>query len=427
MRGDIDSHYTRTRLEPSDYPTLNGDLTVEVVVIGGGLTGCAAALELAERGRKVALVESHEIGWGASGRNGGFVSEGFPGGYQKLVKRVGLPRAQELQKLARHGHASVRERVARHAIQCGPLQDGALICNLAGREDDLLGIMEFMGRNFGATYEHWPRERVQDALSSPEYSDAMFNPRTFTLHPLNFNLGMARAAREAGAQIFQRTPVTAIVATGPDRGVQTPMGKIRADQIVIACGGYIDGLQPTISSATIPIATFVMATEPLGDKLREAIRVPYAISDNQVGVNYYRALADGRLLWGGRVLAWQPSDARISALLQRDMARFYPALRDAKVEVAWGGYMPFTRHKLPVIGQISPGVWYATGFGGLGLALTGVAGKLIADGIVDADETWKFFEAFGLPLAGGKWGRIPAQIIYWRHGLAQKYLRKAKH
>ena len=357
MSGQIDSHYARTRREADAFPVLDGDLTVDTVVIGGGLAGCATALELAERGTTVALLESRSPGWGASGRNGGFVSEGFPGGYQSLVKRVGLPRAQALQKLAVRGQAQVRDRVARHAIQCGPLQDGALICNIRGREDDLPAFREFMAKNFNASYDHWPRDKLQEALSTPQYADALFNPRTFALHPLDFTLGMARAAQEAGARIFAQSPVASIVTDGPDRGVRTAQGRIRANRIVIACGGYIDGLQSQISSATIPIATFVMATEPLGDKLREAIRVPYAISDNQVGVNYYRPLADGRLLWGGRVLAWQPSDARIATLLQRDMARFYPALRDARVAVAWGGYMPFTRHKLPVIGQIAPDIW----------------------------------------------------------------------
>ena len=160
-----------------------------------------------------------------------------------------------------------------------------------------------------------------------------------------------------------------------------------------------------------------MTTEPLGAHLEDAIRVPYAIYDNQVATNYYRPLHDTRLLWGGRVLAWQPSPERIAALLKRDMVRFYPALRDARVEAAWGGMMPFTRHKLPVIGQIEPDVWYATGFGGLGVTMTATVGHLIARAIVEGDETWRLFEAFGLPYAGGKFGKVPAQIAYWGHQL----------
>ena len=170
----------------------------------------------------------------------------------------------------------------------------------------------------------------------------------------------------------------------------------------MACGGYIDGLQSAVSGGTIPIATFVMATEPLGDHLEDAIRVPYAIYDNQVATNYYRPLPDTRLLWGGRVLAWQPSPARIAALLKRDMVSFYPALRDARVAVAWGGMMPFTRHKLPVIGQIEPDVWYATGFGGLGVTMTATVGHLIAKAIVEGDEDVAVVRSLRTALCGGQ-------------------------
>ena len=155
--------------------------------------------------------------------------------------------------------------------------------------------------------------------------------------------------------------------------------------------------------------------------------MPYAIFDDTVAVNYYRPLPDTRVLWGGRVLAWQPDPARIRDRLRRDMVSFYPALEGARVEVAWGGMMPFTRHKLPVVGQVEPDVWYSTGFGGLGVTLTAAMGELIARGIAEGDDTWRLFEAFGLPYAGGRLGKVPAQAVYWAHQARAALGRPAAH
>jgi gamma-glutamylputrescine oxidase len=154
--------------------------------------------------------------------------------------------------------------------------------------------------------------------------------------------------------------------------------------------------------------------------LKTAIAVPYAISDIKFATNYYRPLADGRLLWGGRVQAWESAPEKLARALGRDMTSFYPGLAGTHVETAWGGMMPFTRHKLPVIGQIDPNIWYATGFGGLGLALTTTAGALLGAAIAEGDEQWRLFGQFGLPYAGGKLGKVPAQLIYWKHQLAAK-------
>jgi gamma-glutamylputrescine oxidase len=411
----IDTHYSRTIREPADYPLFSGEMDVETLVIGGGLAGCATALDLAERGRSVAVIEAHRIGWGASGRNGGFASEGFPKGYPRLVKRVGQDRAQEIQKVARLGLELVRQRIANYVIACGPNQEGALRCNVAGHGDDLVRLRDFLAETFGVGHEYWPRERVREALSTERYSDALFVPNTITVHPLNLTLGLARACVERGGQVFQDSAACRIARARGRIEVRMARGLIRADRVVLTCGGYVGRLQGQLSMATIPIATFVMVTEELGAILRDAIRVPYAIFDNQVATNYYRPLHDQRVLWGGRVLAWQPKPAQIAVFLKRDMVRFYPTLARAKVDVAWGGMMPMTRHRYPVIGQVAPDVWYVAGLGGLGVALSSAFGRLVAAALVEGDETWRLFEAFGLPNGMGAWGRVPAQLVYWWH------------
>lgn len=413
--GYVDSYYARTLTETTNYPVLTDMIDVDVVVIGAGLAGCATALELAARGCKVALIEAHKIGWGASGRNGGFATEGFLGGIMSLVDRVGVEKARQFQRISQLGLQLVRKRIAEFAIDCGPFQEGQLRCNAPARGDDLRKLQDFMAKNFDIEYDYWPRAKVEENLSTKQYADALFIPNTISLHPLNLARGLARAAREHGVTVYENTPATRIQSHRGRKLVRTKEGAILADQVVVAGGGYIHGLNRTLSGGIIPIATFVIATEPLGDHLKDAIRVPYAISDNTIAINYYRALADTRLLWGGRVLAWEPKQERIAALLRRDMVKFYPALADAKVQTAWGGMMPYTRHKLPVIGQLEPGVWYTTGFGGLGVTLTSAFGHLIANAIVDGDDTWRMYEQFGLPYGGGRLGKIPAQMIYWYH------------
>ncbi|HEY3623583.1 MAG TPA: FAD-binding oxidoreductase [Roseiarcus sp.] len=421
----VDSYYSRTREETRVFRALDRDLDVEVLVIGAGLAGSGTALDLAQRGRKVALIEARKVGWGASGRNGGFASEAFPGGITGLTERVGLERARAFQAVSRRGLELVEERIGRFSIRCGALQKGALRCNFATGGDELIRFRDFMIENFGITYEYWPKDRLRAALSTELYADALLIPNTIAVHPLNLTCGMARACATTGVQVFEDTAATRIGTVRSRKVVQTSTGAITADEVVITCGGYVDGLDRRVSDGTVPIATFVMATEPLGDHLKDAIRVPYAIFDNTVAVNYYRPLADTRILWGGRVMAWTPDSAAIGARLRRDMVRFYPALRDAKVEVAWGGLMPYTRHKLPVIGQTEPGVWYATGFGGLGVTLTAAVGELIARAIVEGDDTWRMYEAFGLPYAGGKLGKVPAQLVYWSHQLRAARRRRA--
>jgi gamma-glutamylputrescine oxidase len=423
----IDSYYSRTREEKRAFPALDGDLDVEVLVIGAGLAGSGAALDLAQRRRKVALIEAKKVGWGASGRNGGFASEAFPGGIMALTERVGVERARAFQAISRRGLDLVEERIGHFSIRCGSLQKGALRCNFATGGDELLRFRDFMIKNFGITYEYWAKDRLREALSTEQYADALLIPNTIAVHPLNLTCGMARACAETGVQVFENTAAKQITTVRGRKAVQTSAGTITADQVVITCGGYIDGLDRRVSDGTVPIATFVMATEPLGDHIKDAIRVPYAIFDNTVAVNYYRPLPDTRVLWGGRVLAWTPYPAAIGERLRRDMVRFYPALRDAKVEVAWGGLMPYTRHKLPVIGQSEPGVWYATGFGGLGVTLTAAVGELIARAIAEGDDTWRMYEAFGLPYAGGKLGKVPAQLVYWSHQLRAALGRPAAH
>lgn len=405
--------YDATAVPAPERLPLAGVVEVETCVVGGGFAGLSTALDLAERGRSVALVEAERIGWGASGRNGGFVVAGYPAGNQHLLEQFGSAEARTLFDLSRMGQRLLAERIGRYGFPGVDKRMGALRCAMRGHDALLDRQKRVMAETYGVDLELWPAERVNAALATERYGGGLFNAETFSVHPHNLALGLAAAAEAGGARIHEGTRCTRLKLDGATKRVVTSAGEVRARHVVICCGGYAGGLDLRLMGATVPIATFVAVTEPLGEALHRAIAVPYAISDLQFATNYYRKIGD-RLLWGGRVKAWEPGPARVGRALHRDMASFYPGLATARFEFVWSGLMSYLRHHMPVIGQLSPGVWYATGFGGLGLALTSMAGRLVGSAIDGDDRRWEHFARLGLPFAGGALGRVPAQLLYWR-------------
>ncbi len=412
------TYYDSTAIAAPRRTAVRGIVETETCVIGGGLAGLSVALDLAERGRDVVLLEAERIGWGASGRNGGFVAAGFSAGNLHLVDALGETRAKTLYELSRMGQALLAERIDRYAFPGVDKQVGGLRCAMRGHDDLLRRQQALVGKIFGVELDLWTAVEVRRVLATERYGGGLHNPQTFSVHPHNLTLGLAEAAERRGGRIYEGTRVRALDIERAEKRVATGEGEVRARTVVLACGGYIGGLNWPLAAATVPIATFVAVTEPLGAELDAAIKTRLAVSDLQFATNYYRRVGADRLLWGGRVKAWEPGPEAIGRDLKRDMAAFYPGLKGARFEFVWSGLMSYLGHHMPAIGRLSDAVWYATGFGGLGLALTSMAGRLIGSAIDEGDARWRSFESFGLPFAGGPLGRIPAQLLYWRAELA---------
>ena len=274
-----------------------------------------------------------------------------------------------------------------------------------------------MAEAAGVELEFWPREKLGELYISERYYDGLFDSVGFQFHPLNYSLGIAAAAESKGARIYEDAQVTAHDLAGPVKSVRTSRGEVRAAAVVMTCGGYIAGLHGKLSAAVIPVATYVAVTEPLGNRLRSAIRAPYAVHDSRFALDYYRPLHDGRILWGGRVTVRRSDPPDLAGLMRGDLLKVYPQLAGVKMQTAWGGLMSYAAHRMPQIGEVTPGVWHAMGFGGHGMNTTTMAGELIAAAIAEGDDGYRLFAPFGLTPTGGPIGAAAAQLTYWFYGL----------
>jgi gamma-glutamylputrescine oxidase len=410
----IDSYYARTRTPGRDRPPLEGDIETDVAIVGGGLAGLSAALSLIEGGHKdVVVVEANRVGWGASGRNGGFVSPGFAGGMKPLIKRYGPDRARELYKLTLDAVALVRGRIDRYGIACEPVDGGMIRAWWTDDADGARRDGEELSNVLGVTWEFWPREKLRSALVTRRYYDALYRREGFHFHCLNYAIGVARAIEAGGGKIFETTPARAIEPNGSGWIVRTEKGQVRARRVVVACGGYIRGLHPAMSAAVQPIATYVIATEPLGDRLKDVIKGDWMIADSRFDFDYYRPMRDTRILFGGGIAIWGESPPGLRERMRRRLLAVYPQLADVKIETAWGGTMGYPVHKMPMTGEAAPGLWYTLGYGGHGMGTTAMTGELVAGAITGGDDRYRLLAPFKLKGAGGPIGLLGAQALYW--------------
>jgi gamma-glutamylputrescine oxidase len=278
-----------------------------------------------------------------------------------------------------------------------------------------------INRIYDEDFEFWPREKLAESYLSKRYFDGYLKPKAMRFQSLNYALHVARSAQNLGAKIFENSAVKKVEKTADGWNISTDQGSVKAGNVVYACSGYINSLHGKLSRATLPVATYVLLTEPLGDRLESAIRAPYSVSDNRFSSNYYRVVGDKQLLWGGRVSMFHPSQDQLKIIMLNDLLSVYPQLQGIKGEVAWGGYMGYARHKMPQIGCLPSGEWYCQGFGGHGMVTTTMGGELVASALASQDETYTLFKPFGLDYVGKPFGPIITQFAYWAYQLQDAF------
>lgn len=409
------NYYRATAPSPSPSAVLNERIDAGVCVIGGGFAGLNTALGLAERGvRDVVLLDAHEVGHGASGRNGGFVFGGFSRGEDALLRELGPARARELYRGTVDAIELIRSRIHRHAIDCDLREAGVLWANWFRDPTVLRERQALLRERYGVQWQWLDRDEVQRRIRTGRYHDALFEADAFHFHPLRYAHGLQRAAMSAGARVFENSPAVSLETDGQGWRVRTPSGQVRARQVVLACGGYLAQLRRRVDASVLPIATYVMVTEPLGARLRDVLTTDAAVYDTRFAFDYYRPLPDTRLLWGGRISVLDRRPAAVEKLLRRDMLMVFPQLDGVRIDYAWSGLMSYARHQMPQVGEIEPGLWVAQAFGGHGVAPTTFAGELLAAAIADGDARWKALAcSYGVSSAMKPAGFVAAQLSYW--------------
>ncbi len=411
----IDSYYRRSLGDDTRYPALAGAREVDVCVIGGGLAGLSTALELARRGRKVALLEQNRIGWGASGRNGGFVTSGFAVGLGHIERYVGRDEADALYRLSMEGVEIVRGNIAALGLPRADMVPGVLrVVRYPGAEG-LKAHRDEMERRFGEKMQFLGRDEVQAMAASPRYHEGLYEDHSFHFHPLNYVRGIGAEIVRLGGEIFEATPARSVEQVGGKRIVAADGGRISAQHVVFCGGGYTDGIEKRLTRAFIPIVTYVLVTEKVGDLLERTIRTRAAIADDRRANDYYRVVDGDRILWGGRITTRTRDPHDLAAYLRREMVGTYPQLEKVKVELAWSGLMSYANHQMPQIGRLDEGLWHATAFGGHGMNTSSIAGRVMAEAITGESDRYRRFAPFGLPWAGGIFGSAAAQLTYWTY------------
>ena len=397
--------------------SLDRSIEAKVCIIGAGFAGLATAMGLIERGlHDVVVLDAQHVGFGASGRNGGFVFGGYSLDCADLLAHLGPERAKAAYVLTHRAVNLIRERLRHHRIECEAVEGGALLANWFDDDELLLEQQRLMAEHFDVHWRYIPRDELSRWVRSGRYTAGLLEPDAFHFHPLKYALGEAAAIEAGGGRIFEESPVTGIAPRGDGSEVSTPRGSVRARHVVIAGGGYLAGLVPALERAILPIATYVVVTQPLGATLEQLIPSRAAIYDTRFAFDYYRRLNDTRLLWGGRISVRDRSAEDIARFLKEDMVRVFPELREARIDYAWGGMMSYARHKMPQIGRLAHGrhgaLWYGLAFGGHGVAPTTAAGEVLAAAIAHGEPVPEAFERYGLVPTFRPAGLAAAQATY---------------
>lgn len=406
------SYYAASSLPQPDHPALLGDVVADVCVVGGGFSGLNTALELAERGISVVLLEAHKIGWGASGRNGGQLIRGVGHGLDQFEGVIGKDGVRQMKLMGLEAVEIVRQRVERFNIACD-LTWG--YCDLANKPRDLEGFAEEAQELRDLGYRHEIRllqaNEVHTVVGSDRYVGGFIDMGSGHLHPLNLALGEAAAAAQLGAKLFENSAVTRI-DYGPEVRVHTAQGSVRAKTLVLGCNAYLQGLNPHLSGKVLPAGSYIIATEPLTEAQAHAL-LPQnmAVCDQRVALDYYRLSADRRLLFGGACHYSGRDPQDIGAYMRPKMLDVFPHLKDVKIDYQWGGMIGIGANRLPQIGRLpdQPNVYYAQAYSGHGVNATHLAGKLLAEAISGQHSTG--FDLFNqvphITFPGGKYLRSP--------------------
>lgn len=406
------SWYAATTPQLDPFETLAGEHRADVCIIGAGYTGLSAALHLARSGRKVILLEAQRVGFGASGRNGGQLGSGQRPDQEALERMAGDDLARKLWAYGEDAKNLVKGLIKEHDIDCH-LKPGVAWTASSDRDAaNLRAYAELLSGKYG--YDQvapLDADACFELCPTPDYKGGLIDWGAAHLHPLAYALGLARAAKKAGVEIYEKSRVEELTHGSPAK-IRTADGVVKADHVILACNGYLSGLAPSVTARVMPINNFIIATEPLGERTAEVLTKDVAVADGRFVVNYFRLSHDGRLLFGGGESYGYRFPQDIAAVVRKPMHIVFPHLKDVRVDYAWGGTLGITMKRFPYLARVAPNVLSASGYSGHGVGTATHAGQLMAkaiEGEADGFDTMSRIPTPSFP--GGGLLRTPLLML----------------
>lgn len=407
------SYYAASANPAPKRAALQGHREFDICVVGAGYSGLSAALHLAEGGHNVAVIEGAQVGWGASGRNGGQIVNGLNASLQVIKKRYGQDTAGFVAGLVMEGGDIIRDRVEKYDIQCD-LKPGNVFAAMTGAHMRELEERHKLWAGYGIdSQEMLSRAQIREHIGTDIYEGGMIDHRGGHMHPLNLALGEAAAFEKNGGTIFEHSPVISVDTEAARPVVRTAKGKITCKTLILCGNAYLGNVVPTLTWRVMPVSTQVMATRPLGDELvHSLIPTDVCVEDIRYILDYYRLSGDKRLLFGGGTVYGGADPRDIVSKLRKNLDKVFPQLKGIEIEHAWSGNFALSFSRVPQMGRIGNNTYFAHGYSGHGVTGAHTFGRILSEAVNADMSRFDVFEKVPwIPFPGGRVFRVPYSVI----------------